>query len=341
MKTTKNILIVRTDRIGDLILTLPLAAIIKKHFNDAKVSFLVQSYTAELLENHPSIDETITLGDSISENISKIKKKNFDAAVVVSPKPDLAFALWRAGIPLRIGTAYRWYSFLFNGKIQMHRKAGDKHELEYNVEMLKPLGIDETITKGNVPFNLQVDHKSIQSVKELFKNAEFDFSLKTVLIHPGSGGSAVDLPISKFKSLVKRLASELKVNIVVTGSEKETEIADEICANEKTVNLSGRLSLKELTAVISLADIAVANSTGPIHIAAALGKYVVGFYPDIHSMAPQRWGPYTDKALIFQPEIDCNGLSADEYKTKKCMNSIDTDKIFDGIKELLLKVEKQ
>ncbi|NOX18829.1 MAG: glycosyltransferase family 9 protein [Chlorobi bacterium] len=334
-------MIVRTDRIGDLILTLPLAAIVKKHFSGAKISFLVQSYTAELLENHPSIYETLILRGSVSENVSMLKKKKFDAAVVASPNPGLAFSLYGAGIPIRIGTAYRWYSFLFNKRLKTHRKSGDKHELEYNVEMLKPLGIEENLKKGIVPFNLQVDQKSVQSIKEILEKTEYDFSLPTVIIHPGSGGSAVDLPISKFKAIVKRLALELNVNIVVTGNKNETGVANKICANEKTINLAGILSLKELTAMISLSEITAANSTGPIHIAAALGKHCVGFYPDIHSMSPTRWGPYTEKALIFQPEMDCDGLNVDDYKRRKCMDSIDENKIFEGIKELLLKIEKK
>ncbi len=341
MNDLKNILIVRTDRIGDLILTIPLAAILKKHFTAAKVSFLVQSYTAELLDGHPFIDETIVLRESVKENLAVLREKRFDAAFLISPAPRLAFTLYRAGIPLRIGTAYRWYSFLFNRRIKTHRKSGDKHELEYNAEMLHALGVKEELQKGSVPFNLQVDHKSIQSVNETLEKTDFDFARKTIIIHPGSGGSAVDLSISKFKEIVKRLASELNVNIVITGNKKEIEIAEMLSEAGKTINLAGKLSLSELTAMISISDILAANSTGPIHIAAALGKFVVGFYPDIHSMSPTRWGPYTDKALIFQPEIDCDGLSVDEYKAKKCMESINVNKVFDGIKELLSKVEKK
>jgi len=341
MSDLKNILIVRTDRIGDLILTIPLAAILKKHFTAAKVSFLVQSYTSELLAGHPFIDETLVLRDSVKENTAVLKEKEFDAAIVVSPNPQLVFTLYRAGIPLRIGTAYRWYSFLFNRRVKIHRKSGDKHELEYNVEMLQALGIREELQKGNVPFNLQVDHKSIQSVKKMLGETDYDFERSTIIFHPGSGGSAVDLPISKLKAIVKRLASELNVNIIVTGNEKEIETAKELAEDNKTINLAGKLSLSELTAMISFSDVLAANSTGPIHIAAALGKYVLGFYPDIHSMSPNRWGPYTEKALIFQPELDCDGLSVDEYKAKKCMESINVNKVFDGIKELLSKVEKK
>ena len=86
----KNLLIVRTDRIGDVILSLPLAGIIKKHFPECKVTFLVRDYTKELVANHPFIDNIITLKEdngkvSIKNNVEEIKKYNFDSSIIVYP----------------------------------------------------------------------------------------------------------------------------------------------------------------------------------------------------------------------------------------------------------------
>jgi len=162
--TVKNILIVRTDRIGDVVLSLPMAEIIKKHYTYCKVSFLVRDYTKEILSNNPSIDETIILQEKngkikLSANCKEISSKNFDACIVVNPTFVVALILFFSGIKLRIGTGYRWYSFLFNSKVFEHRKYAEKHELEFNVNMLQKIGIKENVNEKNVQYHLSVDIK--------------------------------------------------------------------------------------------------------------------------------------------------------------------------------------
>ena len=122
IKQPENILIVRTDRIGDLILTLPLAGLIKQKYPNAKVSFLVQDYTKNIVAVHPHIDEVIVLKQndgkiSLSENLSIIKSKKFDTCIVVRPIFLPSLLVFLSAIKNRIGTGYRWYSFLFNKKV--------------------------------------------------------------------------------------------------------------------------------------------------------------------------------------------------------------------------------
>jgi heptosyltransferase-2 len=94
-------------------------------------------------------------------------------------------------------------------------------------------------------------------------------------------------------------------------------------------NLAGKLNLSQLTTLISVADIFISNSTGPIHIASAMDKYVIGFYPKILSCSVQRWGPYTEKRTIFSPTIDCSNCSRRQCEKLDCMNSIDIGRVFD------------
>src|SRR5882672_12512942 len=109
-----KILIVRTDRVGDVLLTTPVSAALRAAFPQVKISWLVRPYTAPLLENNPDVDEILT-------DLNQIKKKMFDAAIVSYPRWKTAWVLWRAGIPLRIGPASKPYSVLFNKRIWQHR----------------------------------------------------------------------------------------------------------------------------------------------------------------------------------------------------------------------------
>ncbi len=345
MKTPEKILIVRTDRLGDVTLTLPLAGIIKKYFNDVKVYFLVKDYTAGLTSNHPYIDGTLIFRDqkgmkNFKKELRKLKSYSFDCSIIVHPTFRLALLMYLAGIKLRIGTGYRWYSFLFNRRIYEHRKTAEKHELEYNISLLGALGIDEKVSRANVEFSLQVDRKSKQTVLNFLNSRGFNDKLPTVIIHPGSGGSAADLPLAKFRKLIELLAQELKLNVILTGTKNENELCEKLIVTNKEINTAGEFELRELIALISISDILVANSTGPIHIAAALGKNVIGFYPKARECSPERWGPYTDKAFIFQPETDCKDCSCKECKEKNCMETIDIRSVTEAIKEIIYNANK-
>lgn len=341
MNEFKNILIVRADRIGDVVLTLPLAGIIKSHYPNCRVSFLVREYTSPLLLKHPSIDDILILKEKNenilkNENIKLLTNKNFDAVFIVKATFELAWILFKSKINNRIGTGYRWYSFLFNKKIYVHRKSGGKHELEYNVEMLEQIGINEDITPDNVCFNIQIDNDSKQKVASILNNHNSINKKTRIIIHSGSGESAFDLPKKKLKKLVELLARELNTQIILTGNKNEKELCEYIAGNSDVINLSGKLNLKEMIALIDSSKILIANSTGPIHIGAALNKFVIGFYPTIHSMSKKRWGPFILDCKIFEPD-NCSELSKKRFLEKDCMNRIDITEVFESIKSIIEK----
>ncbi len=343
MNMNRNILIVRTDRIGDVVLTLPLASLIKKHYPESKVAFLVREYTAPLLFNNNDIDEILILKENKNvilenENIRLLSRKNFDTAFIVNASFKLASILFKSKIKNRIGTGYRWYSFLFNNKIFVHRKNGNKHELEYNVDMLQQIDINENVNANNVCFNIQVDNNSKQIVDELLKANQVSNKRKRIIVHPGTGGSAFDLPKEKLKILVGRLARELNTELIITGSNKEIDLCAFVAGDSNAQNFSGKLNLSEMIALIDSADILIANSTGPIHIAAALNKFVVGFYPTIPSMSKTRWGPFTSKGKVFEPD-NCMEFNMKQFQKNNCMNNINVEEVFDYIKNIINKIQ--
>ncbi|NJD23474.1 MAG: glycosyltransferase family 9 protein [Melioribacter sp.] len=345
MNQPKNILIVRTDRIGDVVLSLPLAAIIKKHFPECKVTFLSREYTKPLAVNNPNIDEVITLKEvegkvSIKENVQLLKNK-FDVSIVAYPTYPIALILFLSNIKTRVGTGYRWYSFLFNKKNYEHRKFGEYHELEYNVHLLRQLGIDEKVTEKNVAYGITPSSQDEMKVKKDLSDIEINFSKPLIIVHPGSGGSAMDLPVSKMKEMVNNLSKE-NVEILITGTTAEKELCQSLVVNKSTINLAGRYNLSELIALINQCNVMIANSTGPIHIAAALGKNVIGFYPKFTAASSKRWGPFTDKKNIFTPTINCTNCSRKQCEELNCMDSISSDMVIQKVKSILdnLSLEK-
>jgi len=113
----QRILIVRTDRIGDVVLTLPLVTVLRKQFPSIEITMLISNYTADVVNSYSEKVETM-FNDNVSffQMMKTIKEKSFDAVVVVKPSWQLALLFFFARIPIRVGTGYRLYSFLFNKK---------------------------------------------------------------------------------------------------------------------------------------------------------------------------------------------------------------------------------
>lgn len=343
MNNKRRILIVRTDRIGDVILTLPLASILKKYYPNSEITFLVREYTKPLTENNLYIDKSITLIEKnnkpkIFQNIKQLKNK-FDVCIVAYPTFWISLILFFSSIKIRIGSGYRWYSFLFNKKIYEHRKYGKHHELEFNVNLLKSINIFEQVNKDEVDFGIQLDNSSLSRIKNFFEENKISSESKIILIHPGSGGSAIDLPKEKMKLLVEEISKNKNFVLIITGSKLEKELCQSMIVNENVINTAGEFNLNELIVLISKVDLVIANSTGPIHIAAALKKNIIGFYPKFAAVSPNRWGPYTSKAVLFQPTIcdgNCNRKKCEEIN---CMNSIEIGDVIKEVNNILSKVK--
>ncbi len=340
MEKPKKFLIVRTDRIGDLVLTLPLADVIKKYFPNSYVAMLVRNYTSELSINYKSIDETL-IYDSNSKQTSffqllkLLKSYKFDVAISAFPRFRVSLLLYFAKIPIRIGSAYRFYSFLFNKRVKEHRKYAKKHELEYNLNLLKPLGIELYQIKS--PWLIpNPDH--LISVSEKLNKLGINKEDKIVIVHPGTGGSTRTWSIYNFALLCKKLSQVDKVKIILTGSQREKEQISKLQSEIGTfrIQMMCDLTLMEYVALTKLADVFVGNSTGPLHISAATGTAVVGLYPQIPVLSAKRWGPYTEKCKILTPinkPLNCKKCKNSEEC--ECMNSITVDEVFEAVKFFL------
>ena len=283
-----KILIVRTDRLGDAVLTTPVACALKKKYTDSRIVFWARDYTKDVIEQCTCVDHVITFPNTMNPFAvaQNLKKEEFDIAILVHPEFRLALALFLANIRLRIGTGYRIYSFLLNKKRYEHRKYSTKHEVEYNLNLLKILGIEE----NNPEFSFTIPEPAIQSISELINNMGLNQKNRITAVHPGSGGSAPGWSADNFAALSDMLTDSGN-KVIITGGNEDRKTVDEVLAKcvTKPLSLPRILSMTELMAFLERIDLFVSNSTGPLHLARALGTNVMGMYPPLVTATATRW----------------------------------------------------
>ncbi|MDP4188726.1 MAG: glycosyltransferase family 9 protein [Bacteroidota bacterium] len=328
-------IISRTDNIGDVILTLPMAGILKKYYPDCRIVFLGKTYTKPIVETSEFIDSFLDWDQlksmEYARQVETFKKLKADVIVHVFPRKEIAKLACDARIPLRIGTSHRPYNWFFcNENVHFSRKKSDLHEAQLNTILLRQL-----IPETPVPLSEIPAYFGTTKIKPL--NSELSDllspSLTNVILHPKTNKSAREWGLDNFAKLIKLLSAE-KFRIFITGTQAEgAQMHEFLVANrERVVDLTGQLSLSELISFISEADVLVAASTGPLHIAAALGKCAVGLYAPMHPIDPQRWAPLGQHASYLVLAKKCN----DCRKTMdcKCIRSIRPE---DVVKRLLNK----
>ncbi len=301
----ERFLVIRTDRIGDVILSTPVLEAIRSHFPKAHLTLLVSPYAADVVKNNPHLDDVIIDDHKGIKGflglVKLIRAKRLDVAILLRPTFRLALLLFLAGIKYRIGTGYRFYQVFLNWKVYEHRKVNLRHETEYNLNLLKPLGIKKEKILPRVYLSAQEEEVAHRILEE-FKIAPKDM---VIAIHPGSGNSSLNLPPRRFAQVADMLVEKVNAKIIFTGTEREKKLVGFIKNNMKhpAIDLTGRTTLRELAAVLKSCDVMISNSTGPMHLAAALGTPTVAIFCPIFSTGPIRWGPYGEGHQVILPPV--------------------------------------
>lgn len=292
-KAPEHILLSRTDSIGDVMLTLPLAGLLKQRFPGVRIIFLGRRYTAPVLRCCAHVDQVITLEDLEAQGdagaVRTLRELNAQVAVHVFPQRQVAGWCKKAGIPTRIGTGHRWWHWTTcDQRVAFSRRKSDLHEAQLNVKLLAPLGItgipDLQALASLAGFTAPV---ADERVRALVRPA-----VRTIILHPLSKGSAVEWGLDHFAALIERL-DPARYHVIVTGTAAEAErYRKQLPLHLPQVSdAGGSLDLTQLIALIGAADALVAASTGPLHIAAACGIRAVGLYSPKRPIHPGRWAP--------------------------------------------------
>ena len=286
-----SLAIARTDSIGDVIVTLPLCGFIKKHSPNTRIVFIGRSYTQAIVEACPYVDEFLNFDKHAESNL------NVEACVFAFPDAEVMKWVKAQGVKKRIATGSRIASWKFtNDRVFFSRKNSDLHESQLNFHLLYPFGLRDIPALEEIRA-WHVLKPQVESPIQLEPNK------RSVVFHMLSKGSALNWSLQQYQELTALLPAA-DFNIYITGTEEEgVRIRKDFRFDSHIIDLTGKLSLPQLIAFISSCDTLVAASTGPLHIASALGIHAIGLYPSKRPMHPGRWMPLGANATYLEDGV--------------------------------------
>ncbi len=319
-----NVTIVRLGGIGDGVLALSTAAAVRKAWPGSRITMLCGERAAPLFEHHPDVERTqVASGDEPTRELVALFRDAVDAAVFLMPYRRLMWAAFRARVPLRVATGYRWHSVLANRRVYQHRKHFTKHEAEYNLDLLRGLGIEPGPL---IPPTLIVTDAERQDGAARMSA----MPAACIAIHPG-GVTSRRWSSRRYWDLALRMASR-GIGVVLTGSAEEQavlrqEVPEAHEHGHGVLNLMGQLTVRQLMGVLAGVRAVVSGSTGPAHIAAALGIPTVSLYDPRRLSAPIRWRPL-GTGVVLQPAVpECPKCIFDACPYWDCLDRLTVDHV--------------
>ena len=300
-------IISRSDSIGDVVLTLPVAGVLRSLFPHSRILFLGRSYTEQVVRACEFVDDFINWDElqklSPDERVRELAAVGADTIIHVFPDPGIAKLAKQAGIPRRIGTTNRLYHWFYcNTLVRLSRKNSPYHEAQLNLKLLRPLGAKKLYTLPEIGGLYGLTKLS---PLEPANAALFDREKFNLILHPKSRGHGREWGLDNFKRLAEILPKD-RFKIFVTGTAEEGKLVKPLLEYPHLTDMTGRLSLPQFISFIAGADGLVASGTGPLHLAAALGINSLGLFPPIRPIHPGRWRPIGKRANFFVKHKDCS-----------------------------------
>ncbi len=296
----RNVLIVRHDRIGDAVLATPLPREIKRAWPDAKVGVLVRGYTRDIFAHDPHVDAILTddhmpasRGPSFWARVRDLRRHRFSHGLMLLADQRIAYMLAAAGIPVRVGHGITLYHALsLTRPVLTRKRRRGRHEGDYSLDLLRAIGIEPRDTQPEI--HLAPGERLVADSRRRQWEAD---GRRLVGLHTTSGRSAPNWTPAAWAELAARLAAEPSLRVVVT----DNEVPPELAAVPGVVCPNRRAPLRAALVNLAALDLLVSASTGPMHMAAALGVPTLSMFCPLPACEPALWGARGPRAVAVTP----------------------------------------
>ncbi len=303
-----HILIVRTDRLGDVVLTTPAIKALKKSWPQARIAILVGASTRELLIDNPCLDE-ILVDDRQGRHagiggffrlVLDLRQRKFDLAIIYHTKKRTNWLCFLAGIPRRIGYKNEKAGFLLTDPVRDERHLGHRHEAQYCLDLLRHLSIPPNLILEKSLQGLADDvYVAVSSDATKWLEAQcrtrhIQPHQRMIALHPQASDPAKEWPVEQFAELINRVVQRYPSVIVLIGSKRTAEISQFIARQVRVPiwDLRSQTTVGQLAVLLRRCQLLISNDSGPVHIAVGVGTPAISIftrnYPGIN---PERWRP--------------------------------------------------
>ncbi|MBU1112446.1 MAG: glycosyltransferase family 9 protein [Candidatus Omnitrophica bacterium] len=354
MSKNKSFLIINPFGIGDVLFSTPLIRNIKEKLPGSKVFYLCNQRSYPVLKDNPLIEkcfiyerdefEAIRKQSRIAwikkflEFVSDIRREKVDTVLDLSLNSQFGFLSFIAGIKERVGYDYKRRGRFLTKRIKFSGYK-DKHVIEYYLDLLRIINIEPRHKK--IELFLDSDQKEIANRDKL-----------KIIMVPGGGASWGGQAYRKhwdkagFAQLADRLIEELGAKVIISGSDQEKGIVDEVASlmcnrPDKAVDME----LSKFLNLLNNAELLIANDGGPIHMAVGLGLKTVSIFGPVDEKV---YGPYPlddSRHIVIKKDISCRPCYIN-FKLPECMHDImclkdiDVDEVFKAAEKLLAGKDK-
>jgi len=316
-----NILVFRNDRFGEFLLNIPAIRALKVSNPGSRLTLVVDPYVVALARCIEGVDEVIGwkntkhgLGEVLKFS-GRLKRKKFDLCMVLNPSKESHIISFFAAIPVRLGYNRKW-GFLLNRKAKDKKALSHKHEVEHNLDLVSLVGA----TTKDLSLSLSLNNDIIISY---IKGLGLGNRENLVAVHPWTSDPVKQWHPDRFRSLVEKLISELKLNVVIVGGKEEAARSWDLFSGfgKSLIDLSAKTDLVQLAAVLKSCRLLISGDSGPVHLACCVNTPVLAlFRNDLPGKTSKRWGPWAANcAVIEKPGLD----------------NISVEEVFDKVKEML------
>jgi len=345
----RRVLCVRLDTLGDVLMTTPALRALKMSHARPSITLLTSRVGAAVAAMVPEIDDVIVYDapwlkatsprDSAYADhamVHRLEARAFDAAVVFtvysqSPLP-AAMLCYLAGIPLRLAHCHENpYQLLTTWVSDPEPARYVRHEVRRQLDLVAAVGCATTDDR----LSLRVPADACAAAAQRLEDADVDLARPWILIHPGATAASRRYPPEHFARAAQRLARTYRQQIVFTGTDDERPLVDGIrtAMGAPSHSLAGALTLAELAAVIARAPVLIANNTGPVHLAAALGTPVV----DLYALTNPQHTPWRVPSRVLSHDVPCKYCykSVCPERHHDCLRRIAPETVVRATRELL------
>ena len=290
-----NILLVRLRLIGDVVFTTPAIRAIRRHYPDARITYIVEEEAAAVVRHNPHLDAVIVAKSPHAPGrlradialVKRLRREKYDLAIDFHGGPRSSLITWLSGAPRRIGYDVAGRGWMYTTRVPRPRALRPRHSVVSQWDVLLPLGIappDPGIDATEMP----EDPEAALRVERRLADAGIGAGSVVIVIHVSAGNPFRRWPSASFVDLVCRLASNgPKRRIILTSGPSDTAAAAAVARDARArldpdqraaIVECGDFDLAELRALIARAALYIGGDSGPLHIAGTTRVPVVGLY---------------------------------------------------------------